>query len=208
MNGRKLVVWIGFITGTFAVSLQLYLILVGASENNLNHFSEIVRFFSFMTIWTNILVTLCFGSLLFSKSTQSSFFTRPATLAATTTYILIVGVVYHLLLANIWNPTGLQYLADILLHTAVPVLFIIFWIFYAEKIKLSYHYAILWLSYPATYFIYSLMRGSITDQYPYPFVEVPALGYPTVLLNSLGILVAYALFGVLTIFVSRTMAKN
>ncbi len=208
MNGRKLVVWIGFISGAFAVSLQFYLILVQATNNSLNYFSEIVRFLSFMTIWTNILVTICFGSLLLSKSTQSSFFTLPVTLASTATYILIVGVVYHLLLANIWNPTGLQYLADILLHTAVPVLFILFWIFFTEKTKLGYQCAILWLSYPGAYFIYSLIRGSITNQYPYPFVDVTVLGYPTVLLNSLGIVAAYGFFGVLTIFVSRTMAKN
>jgi hypothetical protein len=206
---KKLVSALGFLVGSFALTLQLYLILSNAHRDQISYFSETIRFFSYMTIWTNILVTLCFASIsLFSKSTWASFFSTPSVQAATFIYILVVGVTYHFLLANIWSPTGLQYVADVLLHYGVPLLYILFWIFLLEKKYLSYTSALTWLIYPFTYFVYSLFRGMITKTYPYPFVDVNELGYTKVFQTSFVLLIVYLLLGFITVFASRQLSKK
>ena len=206
---KKSVSVLGFVVGGFALILQLYLILSNAYRDQINYASEVIRFFSYMTIWTNILVTLCFGSIvIFPKTKWSSYFSQPSVQAAAFIYILVVGVAYHFLLANVWSPTGLQYVADILLHYGVPALYILFWIFLAKKRFLSYKYSFTWLIYPFVYFIYSLIRGEITSTYPYPFVDVNELGYPAVFITSLILLVVYWGLGLLTIWGSRVLLKK
>jgi hypothetical protein len=44
----------------------------------------------------------------------------------TATLILIVGLVYQVVL-GIWNPTGLQYIVDELLHTVIPLFMLGYW---------------------------------------------------------------------------------
>jgi hypothetical protein len=206
---KKSVSVLGFSIGAFALTLQLYLILSNAYRDQVSYKSEVIRFFSYMTIWTNILVTLCFGCIvIFPKTKWGSYFSKPEVQAAAFIYILVVGVAYHFLLANIWNPTGLQYLADVLLHYGVPMLYILFWIFLAEKKFLSYTYSFAWLIYPFVYFIYSLVRGEITNAYPYPFVDVNELGYSVVFLASLILLVVYWGLGMFTVWISRVLSKR
>lgn len=68
-------------------------------KQNASVVETIIRFFSFFTILTNLLVALCFTFLLTkSSSALRSFFYRKSTLTAVTVYILIVGLVYNLIL--------------------------------------------------------------------------------------------------------------
>jgi hypothetical protein len=57
------------------------------------------------------------------------------------------------------------------------------------------------------YFIYSLIRGLITDWYPYFFVDVTTLGYTQVMLVSAGLLTGYALIGLLLVFLNSKKAE-
>jgi hypothetical protein len=204
---KKLVSALGFAIGAFALTLQLYLILSNAYRDQVSYISEVIRFFSYMTIWANILVALCYASITFSKVKWLSFFSKSSVQAATFIYILVVGVTYHFLLADIWSPTGLQYLADVLLHYGVPILYALFWIFLAEKKSHAYSTAFTWLIFPFLYFLYSLFRGMITNNYPYPFVDVTVLGYPTVLQTSLVLLLIYFGLGMITVWGSKLLAK-
>jgi hypothetical protein len=60
--------------------------------------------------------------------------------------------------------------------------------------------------FPVIYFFYSLIRGFITDWYPYFFVDVTKLGYPQVLFTSLVLLAGYLLVGALIIFIGQKRA--
>src|SRR5215213_3929165 len=93
--------------GWFAVIAQFILMI----NNRVASVDEtIIRYFSFFTILTNLLV-----AFVFTKETNSVV--KPGLIAATTVYISIVGLVYQILLRHIWNPTGLQMLVDELLHS-------------------------------------------------------------------------------------------
>ena len=85
--------------------------------NGLTLFVATVNFFSYFTILTNSLIALCLSFILLKPSSSAGrFFSNPATLAAITLYIFIVGLTYNMLLRSTWAPTGLQKWVDEALH--------------------------------------------------------------------------------------------
>ncbi|MES1159399.1 MAG: Pr6Pr family membrane protein, partial [Bacteroidota bacterium] len=114
------------LTGWIAVVLQFYLILLNRDASVVE---TVVRFFSFFTILTNILVALCCTSLLAGsagrRGQESRFFSKPSTLTATAVYITIVGLVYNIVLRILWEPQGLQLWVDEWLHSVIPSLFLL-----------------------------------------------------------------------------------
>ena len=47
-------------------------------------------------------------------------FDRPSVRTAILTYIIIVALIYHYLLAKLWNPQGWQLVADTIEHVVTP----------------------------------------------------------------------------------------
>ncbi len=193
------------LTVWLTVLLQFILIIM----NRIASFPEtVVRFFSFYTILTNILVACCFTALfLKTRSGKDGFFTKPGVLTATMVYIIVVGGVYNIILRYLWAPQGLQRIVDELLHTIIPILFVLYWVITTPKVNLQWKSIFLWLVYPFLYLMFILLRGSISGFYPYPFINVNELGYSIALLNSGYILAAFILLSLLVITYVKTMKK-
>lgn len=166
----------------FALISQFGLIIL----NRVVSISEtIIRYFSYFTILSNLLVALCFTFILFKrKSALGDFFSRATTLTAITVYILLVGIVYNVILRFLWQPQGLQLVVDEVLHTVIPLACVIFWWINISGKNLKWKNAFPWLLYPLLYISYSLIHGKISGFYPYPFIDVNASGYKQVLINS------------------------
>ena len=186
------------------ISLQLYLHFLATQQSVAE---TLIRFFSYFTILTNGIVALCFTAMVLPES-KLSFFKKPTTLAATTGYIAVVGAVYNLILRYQWNPQGINKLVDQLLHTLIPLGFILFWMFAVPKNKLEWKLILQWLLYPAVYLIYTLVRGYLTDYYPYPFINVFELGYETAFLNACYVLLAFVVFFSVIIGIGKLTRKN
>jgi len=93
----------------------------------------IIRFFSFFTILTNLLVAIFATLKLFVKNDKhTSWLLNYRAETAITLYIVIVGLVYNIIIRFIWNPTGLQMVVDELLHTVIPLLFLGYWIAFLD----------------------------------------------------------------------------
>ncbi|HUZ57775.1 MAG TPA: Pr6Pr family membrane protein [Hanamia sp.] len=197
-KSAKWVSWVIIIFGWFALIAQFYLIIL----NRVASVAEtIIRYFSFFTILTNLLVALCFTFLLSkSKWKLGIFFSKPTTQTAVTVYILIVGIVYNLILRFLWQPKGLQLIVDELLHTVIPVLCVFFWWRNVNPKILNWKDAFPWLIYPLVYIFLILILGAISGFYPYPFIDVNTIGYARVLINS-GIL-AICFLGVSFLFIA------
>ncbi|GLU56934.1 hypothetical protein Dfri01_63950 [Dyadobacter frigoris] len=172
-------------------------------------FETTIRFFSFFTILTNLLVAIYFTlSLIRKKNGSLSIIHKPGTLTAVTVYITIVGLVYQIILRPIWDPKGLQMIVNELLHSVIPVLVIIFWYLYEEKIPVTYQQIPKWLIYPLIYLIYILIRGDFSNFYPYPFVDVASLGLSKVLTNSAGLIVLFICISALYIKLGKTVMNK
>ena len=192
--------------GWFAIFLQFYLMIL----NRVASVPEtIVRFFSFFTILTNILVAICFTVIWIKpKNKWELFFLNNKTQTAITLYILIVGIVYNLILRLLWAPTGFQKVADELLHLLIPLLAFVYWFFVTNKINLMYNDIFLGLIYPFVYLVYILIRGHFYNFYPYPFVNVIQLGYKTVFINCFFMVLAFLIVGILLIGISKMKNKS
>jgi hypothetical protein len=190
--------------GWFAVIAQLVILI----QNRTTLLPEaIIRFFSFFTIQSNIIVALCF-SAYFMSGKWKSFFTRPGTQTAVTVYIIVVGTVYNLVLRSIWHPTGFQIPVDEILHSVIPLLMLLFWLLYTPKAGLQWKDAFTWALYPLCYTFFIGVRGAISGFYPYPFINVTELGYPKVLMNGMVLVLVFVFLFLVLIGIAKLLSKQ
>jgi hypothetical protein len=112
-------------------------------------------------------VVIAFFTVAISKTRGLS----APTLAALTLSVVMTGAVYHVLLAEFWNPTGLGVVADIGLHTVVPVAVTLWWLFHAPKTSLIWADLPAFALWPSVYMAYALGLASLDGDYPYPFMD-------------------------------------
>ena len=178
-----------FAVAAFALVFQLVLILRGDSvldEANAPGTPEAVRrFFLYFTIQANALVAFtCW--LVATRDIASSRLLRVLRLDAVLG-IAVTGVVHWFFLRPIMNLEGASYLADKLLHVAVPLLAVVGWLVFGPRGLVAR--ADIWpaLIWPIAYLLLILATGPAFDWYPYPFLDVAEHGLGVVLLNSLAI---------------------
>ena len=161
--------------------LQLGILVGAAWGRGESGWGAAANCFSYFTILTNLLVALVFG--LPAAWARSALVRGGATL-----HIGIVGLVYELVLRRLWHPEGLQFLADLLLHDAVPLSVIVWWLLSRRRGALAWTDACWWLLYPTAYLAFALWRGFFTGWWAYPFFDAASLGAARVALNA-GLLV-------------------
>jgi hypothetical protein len=200
---------VGALLGWFALVLQLYLMLVQSPAGALAMVGTVITYFSFFTILTNILIALVFTATLFSTGVGrratgwGQFFCRPSVQAGAAAYIGIVGIIYRLLLRQLWNPQGLQWVADAILHDVIPIGYVLYWLLFVPRTGLRWKDAVGWLVYPGVYLVYVLARGAVSGLYPYPFMDVNVLGYGAVLVNAAVLFLVFLGMGLLIVAVGR-----
>jgi hypothetical protein len=193
-----LVIW-------FSIGLQF---TISLKLTDYNYPETLKVFLSYFTVSTNIIVAICFTALSFAKkSDNGSFFTKSGTLTAITVYIVVVGLIYNTMLRGLMLLNGWPRVADEFLHVVSPIIFLIFWIFYVDKSHLRYKSALKWLIYPLIYVIFTVIRGYFINRYPYPFIDVIQLGYPTAILNAAIIIFIFWLLSLFFIFIGRKTTK-
>lgn len=193
--------WLGLI-------LQFPLTIENSRAQGMTLAGGIIAYLSFFTILTNLLIAIALTVSLRPKSRVGGFFTRPAVSSALAAYIATVGIVYSLLLRDLWNPEGLQKTADILLHDVVPLMFVGGWLFLFPKARLPWKVVLLWLAYPLAYLFFALIRGALTGRYPYPFIDAGKLGYAATLGNAAALLVAFAILCVVIVAIGRWTERH
>jgi hypothetical protein len=203
---------VGALLGWFALVLQIYLMLAQSPAGAAAMLGTVITYFSFFTILTNFLVALVFTATALSSFSSRTgrpgegwrqFFRRPSVQAATAAYIAIVGIVYRLLLRQLWNPQGAQWVADVILHDVIPIGYVLYWLIFAPRDGLRWKDAVAWLAYPGLYLLYVLARGAVSGLYPYPFVDVHMLGYGGVLARAAVLLLVFLGMGLLVVAVGR-----
>ena len=188
----------------FALILQFPLMINNTEASGLPTSMLAVNYFSYFTILSNILVAICCTAcLLAPHSAAGRFFSKATVQTAIAVYIFIVGLVYNLVLRQIWSPRGWQLVIDNILHVTVPLGFVLYWYFFTPRRQLQWKDLLPWLLFPAAYLTYSLLRGAQVDWYPYPFIHAGQLGYGKVALNALGVLAAILITGSLLIAINR-----
>lgn len=193
-------------TGWVALALQFYLSVVNGSARGLPAGEMVLRYFSFFTILTNMLVALVLTRAVLAPG--RGILGRPAVQAATAGYIAVVGLIYVVILRHTWAPTGLQWWVDVALHYAMPLLYLAFWLAFAAKGRLRWAMPLGWLAYPGLYLAWVLARGAASGFYPYPFIDVARLGYGRMAANALGMMLLFLLVGFAFVALDRLLARG
>lgn len=204
---RKIYDTLGFSMTWFAVITQLVLMVQNRQADVLE---TIIRFFSFFTILTNILVALYFSVRVFnSQNRLLLFLNKIGSITAITVFILLVGIVYQIVLRSIWKPEGLQKFVDELLHTIIPLFVLIYWFIFSKREDSNFSILKKWLIYPFSYFIFIIIRGTFSGFYPYPFVDASVLESQQIAVNFILITLFVLFLFVILVFISqKTKSKT
>nr|WP_246257290.1 Pr6Pr family membrane protein [Pararobbsia alpina] len=161
----------------------------------------IERLSSYLTNLTMLAVAISFSCVAMRvRFAPARFFRKSTVLTAVVVYVVFVGVAYNTLLRHLWTPSGYRALLNELMHTVIPLLCALYWLLFVPRFHLLLRDSLFWLVYPLCYLLITFWRGSETDFYPYPFIDVGALGYERVLINSLSLL--FGFFLLMAVFIA------
>ncbi|MFI6644377.1 Pr6Pr family membrane protein [Streptomyces sp. NPDC050504] len=177
------------------------------------------RVLSYFTIQSNILVALVLGASAHRAWTGRPPLS-PRLTGGTLLFILITGLVYHLVLdnaasgfsmtddpdapVNAWRTVSNQ-----LLHTVTPIAVLLDWLALTPAGGLRARHAAQWMLYPAAYLVFALTRGALLSpgdeaRYPYPFLDVDDHGYAGVLGNAVVFGLLFYALGLALVALDRT----
>lgn len=105
--------------------------------------------------------------------------------------ISITGLVYHAVLRRLFELESWALVADNVVHTIVPILAEVVWLFYGPRGLTSRRIAGPAVLFPVAWLIFTLIRGELVGFYPYPFVDVASLGYAKDIVNCVWVSVLY-----------------
>ncbi len=190
--------------GWLGLSIQLYLVFYSRWSVDASLLGGLVSYFSYFTVLSNTLAAAVLTSAVTTRESRGrSWLLQPWVSSGIAVSIVVVCLAYNLLLRHLWQPQGWQWLADVLLHNVVPMLFLLYWWRCVPKGQLRLRHIGLWVIYPLAYFAYSLLRGHLLAVYPYPFIDVEKLGYLQVFINAGGILLGFVVVALVVIGVDR-----
>lgn len=197
------------LAGWVTLVLQFVLARSAGQAMGQSDWMTIGNFFSYFTVLTNLLAAFSLSAAqLNPRSTLGAFFSRATVQTAIAGNMLVVACVYNVVLAKLWNPQGSAWVADFLLHSILPLLYLGFWTLFVPKGVLWLSAPLAWLLYPLLYLIYSLVRGALLDWYPYPFLDAGNLGYALVIRNSLILLGVFLIFFYALVLSDRAMGRR
>ncbi len=203
--GKALAI-IGLAVGTFAVLLQAGLTIKLRMANGHGFAEAVIFFLSFFTVLTNIAVISVYTANLFpGRLGIVNIMNRPAARACAAVCIAVVGLVYATVLAKIWVPEGLFWLCDVLLHYAAPLLYLIWWIGFGRDGSIKWSDTPKFLAVPIFYLAYAIFRGSLTGNYPYPFIDMATLGAAKVAMNCVLVAAIFLAASLLAIALDRNL---
>ena len=64
-----------------------------------------------------------------------------------------------------------------------------------------------WVLFPIGYLLWTLARGAVVQQYPYPFVDVGLHGWPVVLRNALAMTALFLAVGGGLVWADRVLGR-
>ena len=141
----------------------------------------------FFTILTNLLMTATMLTIAATGRRLPFGWMSMVTLS-----MIMVGLVYHTILAQHFSFSGLRWWVDMALHSILPALMLWFWLMETSRNDPRGGQPLWWLLWPAGYAVYALVRGALTGRYPYPFLNLDELGAGAVALNMAGMVAVFA----------------
>lgn len=199
--------WFGGIAVIVGAALVIQLVLVFTGGQDVNSFQpttnqslgeKFINLFSYFTIQSNLFV-LGTSIALAVSIRRDGWLWRIVRLDALLG-IIITGIVYDFVLAQLVHPTGWALAATIGFHYISPWATLLGWFLFGPRPRIGWRTMGLAFIWPLAWLVYTFVRGAITGWYPYPFLDVTLIGFADSIRNSAVILlVAIAIAAALTL---------
>ena len=167
---------------------------------------RIIDFFSYFTIWSNIVVALVL-TVLASNPKRDTPALRVLRLDALL-MITITGIVYAVILAPTAELRGWEVLANTFIHILTPIVTIVVWLVAGPRGWIGWSTIAKAMILPAVWLAYTLVRGVVIEAYPYPFIDVVRLGYGQVAINVVAIVVFAVVLGAIMLGIDRLLSRR
>jgi len=189
--------WIGLSIGTTSSALALY--DYPHTDPNLFGFNtspigRLIDTYSYFTIWSNLIVAIVMTILVFAPNRGRIF--KVLHLDALM-MITVTGILYWMLLAATSTSIGIDRIGNLFDHTITPVITIVIWLIVGPRNWIRWWMVFAALILPIVWAAYTVIRGTMLNTWPYPFLNVAKYGMPAVL-TTIG---AIAVFGLLIGFI-------
>lgn len=211
------VAWLGIVLTTFFSAFDLYSeappdpgLYGGHADGLAGALPRLVDTFSYFTIWSNVVVALS-ATLLWRRPWRDTTWRRILRLDALL-MITVTAIVYQVLLAPTTDVVGWSNLTDPILHIITPALTVIVWLVWGPRGWVNGRMLPAALVVPILWIVWMLVRGAITDTYPYGFANVTEFGYAAVsktlaMILVFGLIVAAVYWGLDVVLRRRSSAR-
>ncbi len=194
--------WHGALAVLGTLNLALQLILTAQSDVDTLG-TRLMRLFSFFTVQSNVLVIIASWSLAVRPDRDGPLW-RVLRLDAVVC-IAVTGLVYVVVLRPIVHNEGWAVVTDNGFHVVVPLAAVLGWLLFGPRPRIDGRTIVWSVVFPLAWLGYTLLRGAVVHEYPYPFVDVDELGYARVLVNSLGVTVLFLVLAALALLLDRRL---
>jgi hypothetical protein len=129
------------------------------------------NFFSYFTVLSNVLLAVTFVALAI-RPALSQLLPFLTLRGIATLGIMVTGLVYAVLLApeSADVDVSLRWV-DFVVHTLAPLVGLVDWLVDRPRGRPPLVTVASWLAFPVVWLVYTMIRGALTDWYPYPFLD-------------------------------------
>nr|WP_275585393.1 Pr6Pr family membrane protein [Blastococcus saxobsidens] len=180
--------------------------MVDPEDASLGVVERVVRFFSYFTVQSNLLVLAAVLPLVRDADHDGRWWrvVRLASLLG----ITITGIVYAVVLAPLYDPEGVNAWTNAGEHYVSPVMTVLGWLLFGPRPRITSGVVARALLWPVAWIAWILAQGTVTDWYPYDFMDVAAQGYAIALRNLAFVVLLALAFLLLFRFVDRRLAAT
>lgn len=143
----------------------------------------------FFTILTNLMAVALFAAIAANRVPS------PRIIYSVVIAIACLGGIFHVLLAHLQKLDGLALWADHGVHTFMPIISVVWLLCFGPTRKVTISDPAAWVAWPLLYFGYALLRASWSGFYPYPFLNVPKVGWSGLAINVAGMILVFVATG-------------
>ncbi|WP_231917699.1 Pr6Pr family membrane protein [Microbacterium pygmaeum] len=212
--GRALAarVWYGSIAVVVGIALIIQLVLVFTGGQDVNSFQptndqslgeRLINLFSYFTIQSNLFVLGTSAALALSIHRDGRLW-RVLRLDAMLG-IIITGLVYDFVLAQLVHPTGWALAATIGFHYISPWATLLGWLIFGPRPRMGWPVLAFAFIWPIAWLVLTFVRGGLTGWWPYPFLDVNLIGLGDSVRNSAVILLIAVGIAALLVILDKRM---
>ncbi|MBD3339985.1 MAG: hypothetical protein GF353_12800 [Candidatus Lokiarchaeota archaeon] len=193
--------WIGLMIRIFIAIIE-----VGSGTEPVLYLGDMSSYF---TVQTNILVLFWLTlALVYRNHEKKPRIMHPIVHGAICLYISGTFVIFAIFLSPYYQPTGIEAVANILMHYIVPLAFILEWFITELDTQYQYRYLLYYTIYPLAYLFYTLIRGTITGFYPYWFFDLNNISIIQLVINVIFLMMLFTIIASIYIALNRKIYKS